>query len=160
MKFDSKEFRGALSRFATGVTVVTAAPEGFSPFGVTVNSFTALSLEPPLVLWCLQKGTSLDAAWLQVTHFAVNVLAREQEDISSRFASWRGREISEMEVSFGTFGSPKLTACLASFECELESRVDAGDHTILIGRVLDLSAAESGEPLIFYNAEYRALAFE
>lgn len=157
MTFDTRKFRDALGRFATGVTVVSSAPDGFPPFGMTVNSFASLSLEPPLILWSLQKYSDLAEAWEAATHFAVNILAQEQEDESNRYARKYAHDLVPGDYRIGSTGNPVLHGCLASFECRIESRIDAGDHTIFVGRVLEFEEQPHGNPLIFYRGQYREL---
>jgi len=158
MSFDSQQLRSALGRFSTGVTVVTSEPEGFAPFGMTINSFSALSLDPPLVLWSLQKNSGQAKAWDVASHFAVNVLSAQQQETSQQYARSQQQSLQPDSYEVGSKGIPVLRDCIASFECELDSRVDAGDHTIIIGRVLNIDESSSEEPLIFYRGSYRALS--
>ena len=148
--------RAALGRFATGVTIITCSgPEGL-PVGLTANSFSALSLDPPLVLWSLRQASSSLAAFEAAPHFAVNVLAESQVDLSRRFASSQPDKFAEGAWGAGLGGAPELTGCAAVFECEVASRQVAGDHVLFIGRVLrlaDLSVA----PLLFQGGHYRML---
>ena len=148
--------RGALGRFATGVTIITCTgPEG-APVGLTANSFSALSLDPPLVLWSLRQASSSLPAFEAAPHFAVNVLAESQVDLSRRFASSQPDKFAEGAWGTGLGGAPVLTGCAAVFECEVASRQVAGDHVLFIGRVLrlaDLSVA----PLLFQGGHYRML---
>ncbi|WP_337268305.1 flavin reductase family protein [Oryzifoliimicrobium ureilyticus] len=140
------EFRRSLGRFATGVTVVTTAT-GNGPLGMTANSFTSVSLDPPLILWSVAKTSSRYVFFSEATHFAVHVLAKEEAAIAVRFAksgsafegiSWIGNEE----------GVPIINGTLARFECSIAARHDAGDHTILIGHVLR-AAHREGDPLCF-----------
>lgn len=144
--------------FATGVTVVLADHAG-QQWGMTVNSFTSLSLDPPLVLFCAQTGSSVLRAIEASQVFTVNVLAIEQAEISSQLARRGGPEkmrgIDTVRV-FG--GAARLAGALAWFGCSLERCEPAGDHLIVIGRVLDGGHREpGGEPLLFYRSAYRAL---
>jgi flavin reductase (DIM6/NTAB) family NADH-FMN oxidoreductase RutF len=149
--------RAALGRFATGVTIITCAgPEGRS-VGLTANSFSALSLDPPLVLWSLRQASGSLAAFDAAPHFAVNVLAESQVDLSRRFASSAvADKFADGGWAAGLGGAPVLAGCAAVFECEVASRQVAGDHVLFIGRVLrlaDLSVA----PLLFQGGHYRML---
>jgi len=157
MSFGSRTFREVLAKFATGVCVVTSSPQGFKPFGITVNSFAPVSLEPPLVLWSLQKSSNTLPAFSIATHYTVNVLDEEQRQLSKRFGRKSQHDILPGEYSVGVAGSPILEGALASFECEIVARHDAGDHIIYVGRVLDLRQANSGRPLLFYGGAYREL---
>jgi flavin reductase (DIM6/NTAB) family NADH-FMN oxidoreductase RutF len=157
MSFDNLQFRNALGRFATGVCVITARPEGHAPFGVTVNSFSSLSLTPPLVLWSLQKNSDTMDAFRVAQQFCVNVLAQEQKALSGRFAKKGDHALRPDEFTTGETGLPVLKHCLASFECDVDARHDGGDHVILIGRVAAMTVASGGRPLVFYEGGYREL---
>lgn len=158
MTIDPRDFRAALGCFATGVTVVTTrAPDGH-PVGLTVNSFNSVSLEPPLVLFCLDRGSQCLDAFRTAGHFAVNILRQSQQDLSVRFAStaiadrWRG-----LDFDRGTTGAPILRDCLATVECLTETVHEGGDHLVLIGRVVHLAADPSGRPLLYYGGRYAEL---
>lgn len=148
--------RGALSRFATGVTIVTCVDAQGQRFGLTVNSFSALSLDPPLVLWSLQHRSPSLAAFRAATHFAVNVLAQAQIGLSRRFSSSHGERFAEGVWSAGAGGAPVLAGSTAVFECATESQQDLGDHVLFIGRVLH-SADHGGAPLLFQSRRYHSL---
>jgi len=148
--------RAALGRFATGVTIITCAGPGGTPVGLTANSFSALSLDPPLVLWSLRQASSSLAAFDAAPHFAVNVLAESQVELSRRFASSQGDKFADGAWGPGLGNAPVLAGCAAVFECEVTTRQVAGDHVLFIGRVLrlaDLSVA----PLLFQGGHYRML---
>ncbi len=148
--------RAALGRFATGVTIITCTGPGGVQVGLTANSFSALSLDPPLVLWSLRQASTSLAAFDAAPHFAVNVLAESQVELSRRFASSQADKFAEGAWASGWGGVPVLTGCAAVFECEVASRQLAGDHVLFIGRVLrlaDLSVA----PLLFQGGHYRML---
>jgi flavin reductase (DIM6/NTAB) family NADH-FMN oxidoreductase RutF len=158
MSFGSDEFRRALGCYPTGVAVVTARGTEGERLAVTVNSFTSVSLEPPLVAFCLDRASVWFQAFRAVRHFAVNVLREDQAGLADDFArieggSWRGIATDTWET-----GSPILTDALAAFECRLRDRHAAGDHVILVGEVLNLSAAQDGAPLAFFRGGYRGLA--
>lgn len=157
MSFGSRKLRDALSKFATGVCVVTSSPEGFRPFGLTVNSFAPVSLDPPLVLWSLRKSSDTVAAFSAATHYTVNVLDEGQRQLSRKFCNRLQHELAPGEYFEGIAGSPVLNGTLASFECEIVARHNAGDHIIYVGRVIDLRQANSGKPLLFYGGAYQEL---
>jgi 3-hydroxy-9,10-secoandrosta-1,3,5(10)-triene-9,17-dione monooxygenase reductase component len=151
-----KALRSALGRFATGVTIITCVDGDGQRVGLTANSFNALSLDPPLVLWSLRRASPSLPAFEGATHFAVNVLAESQADLSRRFASQVADKFAEGAWTSGLGGAPVLAGASAVFECETAARHDGGDHRLFIGRVLrlaDLSVA----PLVFHSGHYRML---
>ncbi len=156
-RFDSLDFRDALGRFATGVTVVTTLDRWERPRGITVNSFTSVSLEPPLVLFCLERTAQSAEAFSAAGHFAVNVLRREQEPLSVRFAGTAPDKWEGIAYERWSSGVPILSGCLANLECAREAIYEGGDHIILLGRVLDLRCEREGEPLLYYRGGYRGL---
>ena len=152
----ARVLRAALGRFSTGVTIITArAPDG-APVGLTANSFAALSLDPPLVLWSLRSVSPNLGAFVAATHFAVNVLAENQVELSRRFASPVPDKFAEGLWSEGLGGAPVLAGCPAVFECTQVSNQVAGDHVLFIGRVLRVSEAPL-TPLVFQSGHYRML---
>lgn len=154
------ELRRVLGRFATGVTVVTAAvPDG--AVGITVNSFTSVSLDPPMVLFCLASTSRARAVFRRGAHFAVNILSEDQEDVSRCFAareSGGNERFATVEVRVGVTGAPLLAECVAHLECEVVDEVEAGDHLIVIGRVIDLDIGRDHPPLVFFASRYARLA--
>jgi flavin reductase (DIM6/NTAB) family NADH-FMN oxidoreductase RutF len=173
--FERDYFRAALGQFATGVTIITTRiaggrsdePDGDhgNPglLGFTANSFNSVSLDPPLVLWSLARSASSLAAFLDVSHYAINVLASDQIELSRRFGS-RGRTAPGDEpVSFDRFagiawsegsrGAPILAGCCAWFECFNRSRYEEGDHVIFVGEV-ERCGVDAREPLIFQGGDY------
>ena len=148
--------RAALGRFATGVTIVSCRAADGSPVGLTANSFNALSLQPPLVLWSLRGVSPNLDAFRAASHFAVNVLAENQVELSRRFASPLPDKFAEGLWSEGLGGAPVLAGCAAVFECEQVSSQVAGDHVLFIGQVLALSEAPV-TPLVFQSGHYRML---
>jgi len=153
------EFRRALASYPTGVTVVTAlGDEG--PSGATANSVTSLSLDPPMMLACLDRGSRTLATVRASGRFGVNALAAGQEELAVRFAGkdpesakWEGIGWSESD------GCPRLSEALVWIPCELRDLIDGGDHLIVTGTVLD-AAAREGQPLIFHRGAYRDLLAE
>ena len=148
--------RTALGRFATGVTIVSCRAADGSPVGLTANSFSALSLQPPLILWSLRSISANVEVFLAAPHFAVNVLAESQVELSRRFASQLPDKFAEGQWSSGRGGAPVLAGCAAVFECEQASHQLAGDHMLFIGRVLAVSEAPL-TPLVFQSGHYRML---
>lgn len=148
--------RAALGRFATGVTIVACRAADGSPVGLTANSFNALSLQPPLILWSLRSVSPNLPAFLDAPHFAVNVLAENQVDLSRRFASPVADKFAEGQWSAGLGGAPVLAGCAAVFECEQVSSQVAGDHVLFIGRVMAVTEAPL-TPLVFQSGHYRML---
>jgi flavin reductase (DIM6/NTAB) family NADH-FMN oxidoreductase RutF len=150
--------REALGRYATGVTIVTCLDAELGRVGLTVSSFNALSLTPPLVLWSLRRESSQLAAFQRSGHFAVNVLAADQLALSRRFASRRDDKFGEGTWRAGERGVPVLAGCVAVFECETVNRQEAGDHILFIGRVLALAHAPAElSPLVYQTGHYHDL---
>ncbi|QRQ83999.1 flavin reductase family protein [Cupriavidus oxalaticus] len=152
-----RRFRNALAMFATGVAVITAPRAGEVPVGITVASFNSVSLDPPLVLFSVDRRCLSLADLRSAPRYAVNVLAEAQQEISNRFAransgKWDG-------IHFGNLGDRHvlLPDTLATFECEPYAMHDGGDHVIFIGRVVRHQARHDGRPLIFFGGKYRAL---
>lgn len=157
MNFESRDLRNALGRFATGVCVVTTAPEGRAPLGMTINSFAAVSLQPPLVLWSLQHDSECFEAFVSTPRYTINVLAKDQLPLSQRYARTEHHELLPEHYRIGRNGAPVLRGVLASFECELWRRYDGGDHQILVGKVGFMENRPTGKPLLFYSGAYREL---
>jgi flavin reductase (DIM6/NTAB) family NADH-FMN oxidoreductase RutF len=150
---DPRMLRNALGRFATGVTVITTrAPSGKFE-GLTANSFAALSLDPPLVLWSLSRRSPSLPAFQEVDFFAVNVLSASQVDLSHRFATPSANKYEGIRFDEGLGGCPLLKNALATFECESANKVDGGDHLIFVGRV-QRTILRDGQPLIFSAGQY------
>jgi flavin reductase (DIM6/NTAB) family NADH-FMN oxidoreductase RutF len=152
----SQALRSALGRFATGVTIITCRDAAGEPIGLTANSFAALSLAPPLVLWSLRRASPSLAAFETAQHFAVNVLAETQVDLSRRFASPQSGKFEEGSWTKGIGAAPVLAGCAAVFECERVATHDGGDHLLFVGRVLRL-ADIAVAPLVFQGGHYRML---
>lgn len=150
---DTRAFRRALGNFATGVTVVTAADASGRKVGVTANSFNSVSLDPPLILWSIEKRSTSHAVFEAATHFAVNVLAADQIDLSNNFARPREDRFAEIEYQAGAGGAPVLADCSARFECEKYQQVDGGDHWIMIGKVVAFDDC-GRSPLLYHQGAY------
>lgn len=153
---DHRKLRQALGRFATGVTVVTTRGPSGRLEGVTVNSFSAVSLDPPLVLWSLRRDSASLPSFLDGRMFIVNVLAAEQQAVSRRFAASGRKTFTGVAYTLNGHGCPLIDGCLASFECETDSTIEGGDHVIFIGRV-QAAHHRDGEPLIFSGGRYHGL---
>jgi flavin reductase (DIM6/NTAB) family NADH-FMN oxidoreductase RutF len=158
MSLDSRAFRDALGQFATGVAVVTARAPGGETVALTVNSFASVSLEPPLVLWSLDKHSDRFQAFMQARHFAVNVLSDECLALSQRLARKGERHLLDEPHFDGEHDQALLERALAHFECAVEARHEAGDHVIFVGRVLSFRHNPERKPLLFYRGRYRALS--
>ncbi|WKT61488.1 flavin reductase family protein [Microbulbifer thermotolerans] len=153
----SRALRDTLGQFATGVTVVTTRDAAGQPVGMTVNSFNSVSLEPPLILWSIDKQSLSYDAFTTQPHFAVHILKADQQHVSNLFAGRGADKFGQVHWHTGADGVPRLDDCAALFHCRLAQCVDGGDHTILLGEVLEFSAP-GGEPLIFHRGRYRTLA--
>lgn len=153
---ETAALRGALGRFATGVTIVSCVDGDGAPIGLTANSFNALSLDPPLVLWSLRRSSPTLRAFMGARRFAVNVLSEAQVDLSRRFASPMPDKFADGAWSRGEGGVPVLTGCAAVFECETVSHQEAGDHELFIGRVRRATEAPLA-PLVFHAGHYHLL---
>ncbi|MES2327254.1 MAG: flavin reductase family protein [Pseudomonadota bacterium] len=157
---DPRTLRDALGSFATGVTVVTCLTPDGSPAGLTVNSFTSVSLDPPLLLVCLAKPAASAAALIEATQFAVNVLQTGQQPASIRFATRDEDRFGTTPWSCGEAGAPILKDSLGVFECERHAVYDGGDHHILVGQVVKASFDTSLDPLLYFRGSYRRLHFD
>ncbi|MBT4219115.1 MAG: flavin reductase family protein [Rhodospirillaceae bacterium] len=157
MTIDPTTFRNGLGRFATGITIVTGISDDGSPVGVTVNAFSSLSLEPPLVLFCLGRKTFCLDAFTSGRGFALNVLSEPQRHLSETFSKPLDDRFEGVDHDFWDSGAPILDGCLANLECDLETVHDGGDHVIIIGRVVRLMQAEKGQPLLYFMGDYRCI---
>ena len=154
--FSSTEFRTALGMFATGVTIVTARAADGRLVGLTANSFNSVSLTPPLVLWSLSQAATSMEAFRQGSHYAINILAADQQELARRFAAkgvdrWAGVEFTE-----GHGGAPLLAGAAATFECFNRSRYDEGDHVIFVGEVERCAHRTSASPLLYHGGKFYA----
>jgi flavin reductase (DIM6/NTAB) family NADH-FMN oxidoreductase RutF len=156
MQVDDREFRRVLGHFATGVVVVTAR-NAEDRAGVTVNSFSSLSLQPPLVMFSLARNLRSFSLFRTAERIGVNILSADQQDISHRFATAGADKWAGTPASAGTSGAILIDDALVHLECELHSVVDGGDHAIFICRVLRF-AANDGEPLMYFKGGYLSAA--
>jgi flavin reductase (DIM6/NTAB) family NADH-FMN oxidoreductase RutF len=150
---DPCELRNALGHFATGVTVITTRTPRGKLEGLTANSFSALSLDPPLVLWSIRQSAPSLPGFLAASGFAVNVLAADQRQLAAAFATASIDKFADVPFAIGLRGYPVLPGSIAVFECQTENTIEGGDHLIFIGRVVAASYCE-GEPLVFSRGEY------
>ncbi len=150
---DDAQFKAALSRFATGVTIITTRESSGDPTGFTASSFSSLSLDPPMVLFCLARDASCFAAFSASPTFAINILSHGQQEISTRFAQKGENKFEGLALSEGRNGAPLLEGCLANIECTTVNRVQGGDHLIFVGKVEEVRVAD-GRPLLFYQGKY------
>ncbi|MDQ6677922.1 MAG: flavin reductase family protein [Acidobacteriota bacterium] len=149
-------FRRACAQFATGIAVVTVLDRAGAPHGMTINSFASVSLDPALVLICIDDRATILPQLLAAESLAINVLAEHQSDLSSRFARKTEDRFEQLEWTTGELGSPIIAGTLAVFECTLVRSVEAGDHHILIAAV-QLAAWREARPLLYFNSSYQAL---
>ena len=156
-KFDARELRKVFGCFATGVAVVTTIDQQSQPRGLTVNSFTSVSLEPPLVLICVRKTAPMCEVFLNSDAFAINILARHQQSLSAQFCTPLADKFAGVNWSASLTGSPVISDVLAHLDCKRYGFIEAGDHLVLLGQVVDF-ASRGTEPLIFNQGAYAALA--
>ncbi len=154
------ELRSALGKFATGVSVVTVGSENVAPVGITINAFCSVSLDPPQILFCLKRLAGSYGAVMANPHFAVNILALEQQEIAERCTRIGGGSFQANEYAVSELGIPVLDGCLATLQCQIEKNYPGGDHTIILGKVLDWSFDKdnSCSPLVFFGNQYSSLA--
>ncbi len=159
MKFDSQDYRTALGCYATGVAVVSLLDAEGLPRGVTVNSFNSVSLDPPLVSFCIDRAAYSFPSFQKAEHFVVNVLAEAQEALSVRFASPHPDKWDGIAYDVWETGAPILPGCLVNLECTLDALHDAGDHIIVIGKVVKLAMGPAGSrPLLYFRGSYGKIA--
>ncbi len=145
--------------FATGVTVITTKDKEGTPFGLTANAFTSLSLNPPLVLICIDKAVQCYSCFEESRVFAVNVLSEEQEELSYRFATKGIEKFSGIKWHMGENGVALLDGAIGYIECKVANSYDGGDHTIYVGEIVHASAS-GDRPLIFFKGSYQRLPSE
>lgn len=153
---DPAQFRRVMATYPTGITVLTATHQG-QPVGMSANSFTSVSLDPPLVLFCAAYSSS---TWPQIEaagHFVVNVMPATAEDLAAQFASKGIDRFEGIDFATGVSGGPVLAAARSYLECEIDAIHEAGDHAVVIGRVVAMGERDEQPPLIFYRSEYRRL---
>jgi len=154
---DPKALRRALGTYATGVTVVTTRAADGKPVGLTVNSFSSVSLEPPLVLWSLSRRSPNLVNFERASHFAINVLAADQAWISQRFAGPAREKFADLDWEMGPGGAPLIHGCVSHFLCRQHCRHEGGDHVIVVGEVKRFTHTDR-EPLVFLGGAYHRAA--
>ena len=155
---NERELRNAFGCFATGITVVTAIDTDGRAVGVTANSFSSLSLDPPLVLWCVGEASATFDVFSRTEAFTISVFGAEAEAVSRRFAM-KGEHVVKSDGVPTELGPPAIADALAVFECETHARHKGGDHVILVGRVVRFShAARDCKPLVYYRGRYCTVA--
>ena len=161
MAINDQDFKNALKLWASGVAVVTSKTEKFGVQGMTVTSFSSVSLAPPQILVCINETADTGEGIFEGGRFAVNILTNAQQEVSNQFAGACSQEERFANVSWseGVSGSPILNDSLVSIECKLANKVLAGTHWIIIGEVQNINC-RTGEPLLYYHSGYRALASE
>jgi 3-hydroxy-9,10-secoandrosta-1,3,5(10)-triene-9,17-dione monooxygenase reductase component len=150
--FDKRVFRNALGNFTTGVTVITAKGSDGTIAGITANSFSSVSLDPPLVLWSLDCSSPSLKVFADASHFCIHVLADFQKDLCMKFAASGDDKFEGVEFKNGLGGAPVFDNCLAKFECSNIVHHEGGDHIIIVGEVKRFDTCE-GNPLIFYRGD-------
>jgi flavin reductase (DIM6/NTAB) family NADH-FMN oxidoreductase RutF len=156
MTIGADEFRSALGRFASGITVVTAKNAGGRFFGITVSAFCSVSLEPPLILVCIDKNTGSHHAIEETRAFVVNILREDQAHLSDRFAAFLPDKFDSVNFRLGLDGLPVLEDVLANLECRLKYSHDGGDHTIFVGEI-ERANVNDGNPLLHWRGNYRKI---
>ena len=152
----SQEFRAACGRFATGVTIATVLDSERQPHGLTVSSFTSVSLDPPLISICLGHAVSAIDLFRASNYFGINILSEDQRGLAERFARKAHDRFQGVEWSRGETGAPLISGVLAAIECRVEQRIPVGDHDIFVGRMVASQVAE-GAPLLYFASGYRKL---
>jgi len=156
---DGRELRNAFGCFATGIAVVTGLDGHGQPIGVTINSFSSVSLDPPLVLWSINRTASQFETFNNCTAFVINILRSEDAALSTRFAMKGGARVDDLDTVPTEVGPPAISSALAVFECAMHARYDGGDHTILVGRIKHFTyvkdpALEGPKPLLYFRGRY------
>lgn len=159
MIHDDRRLRNAFGQFPTGVAIITAVTATGERLGMTISSFSSLSLDPPLILFSIHRRANSLPAWQQVKSYAVNILHEAQEELSNRFATAKGDKWAGLTTRTGKTGVPLLPNAVVTLECEPHDRYDGGDHEIFVGRVIELheNMAKRGQPLVFSGGRYRQL---
>lgn len=153
---EAADYRRVLGSFPTGVCIITAVHDG-TPVGLAANSFTSVSLDPPLVAFCAADTSSTWPSIQAAGSFCVNVLAEDHEDLCRLFATKGADRFEAAPWRKGVSGSPVLDGVLAYIDCTIEAEHQAGDHVIVVGRVVELGTGDAERPLVFYRGRYRAL---
>jgi flavin reductase (DIM6/NTAB) family NADH-FMN oxidoreductase RutF len=155
MPITKEEFKSALSCFASGVTVVTTKDMSGQLHGLTVSAFCSVSLEPPLILICIDKKTGSHHAFEESGYFVVNILNEDQQNVSNQFASHLADKFTGIKYSTNANEIPILSEALVNLECSLKNAYDGGDHTIFVGQIEKSHISEDGQPLIYCRGQYQ-----
>lgn len=155
MTDEFRPLKNAFGRFATGIAVAACRGEDGEFTALTINSFTSVSLDPALVLWCIEYRASAFPVFMAAEHYAISILRSDQKEVSERFARYQPKILSPDEVEIWTTGAPVLKTRLAGFDCKVIARHKAGDHVILVGEVVRFDAGE-GQPLVYFSSGYHA----
>ena len=156
---DKVAFRKTLGTFSTGVTIITTCAEG-DLYGFTANSFTSVSLDPPLVLFCIQHGASFLEGLNRTGCFGINILSHHQEHLSNQFANpalLHEQRFDQVSYALSPLKCPAISGCLSYLDCKKEKVIKAGDHDIVIGRVIHFDKRAPGEPLLYFGGGYRSI---
>ena len=156
MAIDPNEFRRVLGHFAAGVTIITTIGDDARPYGLTATAFTSVSLDPPLVLVCVDKRADSHPHFHASRVFTVNFLAADHEHLSRRFAVSGGEKFAGLTAHKGVVGAPILDEALGYLECRTVNIIEGGDHTIFLGQV-EAADAREGEPLLYFRGAYRRM---
>ncbi len=157
-EFGQREFRNSLGTFATGVTIITTCTGDGAAIGITANSFASVSLDPPLVLWSIDRNSSVFEVMSSTEHFAVHVLHSEQQELSNLFAKSVDYKFEQTDWQRGIGNIPVLNDYYSRFQCKTQYAYEGGDHLILVGQVLDFHTKNQNlKPLVFYKGQYRGL---
>jgi flavin reductase (DIM6/NTAB) family NADH-FMN oxidoreductase RutF len=151
-------FLRACAQFSTGVAIATVVDARGAPHGMTVNSFTSVSLEPPLVLICIDHKARIHEQFMTCNAFALNILREDQQELSTHFARPADDRFGAVDWTAGETGVPLIPEVLATMECVVDRRIESGDHTILIGEVVN-AVRHEGRPLIYFSSSYRSLNY-
>jgi 3-hydroxy-9,10-secoandrosta-1,3,5(10)-triene-9,17-dione monooxygenase reductase component len=155
--FSPRDFRDSLGLFATGIAIATAS-DGAERVGITINSFASVSIEPPLVLFSVSRSLRSFPVFERANGFAINVLGKDQKDLSTRFSKPGEDKWAGIDAATGTHGGVVIRPSLASFDCKLHRVFDGGDHLIFVGEVVALESAGVHEPLIYFRSRYHEIA--
>lgn len=153
---DTAALRNALATFTTGITVVTTLDGNSNPVGLTANSFSSVSLAPPLVAWCIGQDSQQYETFCKTKNFVIHMLDATQTEVSQLFSGPEPDKFGQVNWHPGAGGVPILDTCISHFECQIEHRYPGGDHLILVGRVTEFCHRDS-DPLVFFKGQYRSL---
>jgi flavin reductase (DIM6/NTAB) family NADH-FMN oxidoreductase RutF len=152
------DLRRAFGHFATGVTIVTCVSQDGSPIGLTANSFSSVSLDPPLVSFSIACKAHSCETFIAASHFAINILGQQQSDLAARFSKPGSDKWAGVSTTVGRTGCPLIHGAIAGFECQRHACYEAGDHYIIIGRVLEYWHLPKAKPLLFYGGAYQEIS--